>query len=112
MAGTAATNALAASGVTDAIAAIQAAAEAGSYEEAIAGLRAAASQILRTKPLVRAFLCAPVGLVYMLAEDQLNEYAAANHWSPPAVKIMDWTLDKGKDVLKTACGAYILGLVK
>jgi len=110
--GSAATNALAAAGVTDAIAAITAAAEAGSYEEAIAGLQEAALQILRTKPLVRAFLCTPVVMVYALAEDQLNEYAASNHWSPPMVKIMDWALDKGEDALKTACGVYILGLVK
>ena len=109
--GTAATNALIASGVTDAIAAIQAAAEAGSYEEAIAGLRAAAVQIIRSKPLVRAFLCTPVVLVYDFAVDQLNLYASSHNWSPLMVKGMDYALDKGKDALKGACAAYVLGWV-
>ena len=105
--GTAATNALAAAGVTDAIAAIQAAAEAGSYEEAIAGLQEAALQILRTKPLVRAFLCAPVGLAYKLAADQLDEYAAAHHWTWLEIKAMDKALDYGKSALVGVCTGYL-----
>jgi len=108
----AAANALLASGVTDAIAAIQVAAEAGSYEEAVDWLIYAAKEIIQSKPLVRAFLCSPVVIVYDFGVDELNLYAQSHNWSPLMVKSMDWTLDKGKDALKTACGAYILGIIK
>ena len=112
LAGTAAENALLATGVSDAIAGIQLAAEAGSYEEVIDIVTYTAKSILQSRPLVRAFLCSPLVLAYAYGEDQLDDYAKDHHWNFLEIQAMDKALDVPKDALAVACGAYVLGLVK
>jgi RHS repeat-associated protein len=110
--GTAASNALLATGITDAIAAIEAAANAGSAEEAVEILINATKLIIKTKPLVRVFLCSPLVFAYGFAEGQLILYAHAHGFNDLEVKGMEYVLDKGKDALKVACGAQLLRYFK
>lgn len=102
--GTRAANTAAALGIQEAMAGWQAAAEAGSWEEVVSIARNTAKLIVRTKPVVRSLLCAPVGIVYNLAVDQLNEYAAAHKWNWAETKAMYKALDWGEGTILTACG--------
>jgi RHS repeat-associated protein len=106
-AGTQAENFLLASGIQDAIAGLQLAADAGSYEEVVDILGYTARAIIKSRPLVRAFLCAPVALAFDFGVDKLNEYAKEHNWNFFQTKAMDTALDVGKDSLKEACGAFV-----
>jgi len=106
-AGTQAENFLLASGIQDAIAGLELAADAGSYEEVVDILGYTARAILKSRPLVRAYLCAPVALAFDFGVDKLNEYAKEHNWTFFQTKAMDTALDVGKDSLKEACGAFV-----
>jgi RHS repeat-associated protein len=112
-AGTQAANAAVALGVQELMAGLSAAAEAGSWEDAVSIMGRTAKLILQSKPIWRGFLCAPVGWTTAWAISQLDEFAKANDWPWVTIKLMDISLKYADEGIIAVCtGSLAFGGAK